>query len=99
MVSGTYSGLDRYDGATFKSYRNIPGDTLSITNAFVQCLLEDKTGNLWIGTTNGLDKFDRSTETFTHFKPFNKVRTSDWNKNNILSIEEDREGFLWIGNR
>lgn len=93
---GTYSGLDRYDGAVFKSYKNIPGDTLSITNGFVQCLLEDKAGNLWIGTTNGLDKLERSTETFNHYKPYDKSSANEWN-NNIFSIQEDLNGVLWLG--
>ena len=93
---GTYSGLDRYDGISFKSYKNIPGDTSSLINAFVQCLLEDKDGNLWIGTTNGLEKFNRSTETFTHFKIFDEEKINEWN-NNIFSICEDRYGYLWLG--
>jgi signal transduction histidine kinase/ligand-binding sensor domain-containing protein/DNA-binding response OmpR family regulator len=92
---GTSSGLDRYDGVNFKSYKNIPGDTLSITNGFVQCILEDNDENLWIGTTNGLDKFNRLKETFIHFK-FNSI-SNDENINNITSIKEDNDGTFWIG--
>ena len=87
---GTYSGLDRYDGVNFKSYKNIPGDTLSITNGFVQCILEDNEKNIWIGTTNGLDKFNRLKETFIHFK-FSSI-FNDENINNITSIKEDIDG-------
>ncbi len=94
---GTYSGLDRYDGLNFKTYKNIPGNRASITNGFVQCMLEDKNGNLWVGTTNGLDKLNPSTGTFMHYKPFDKINPLDWNKNNILSIEEDSNGYLWLG--
>ena len=92
---GTYSGLDRYDGVKFKSYKNIPEDTLSITNGFVQCILEDKEENLWIGTTNGLDKFNRSSEIFLHLK-FNSL-SDDINTNNVTAIQEDKNGFFWIG--
>ena len=93
----TYSGLDRYDGVEFKSYKHIPDDTLSITNGFVQTLLEDKACNLWLGTTQGLDKFNTYTETFEHYKPYNHVQAFDWKKNNIFSIQEDQDGSLWIG--
>jgi signal transduction histidine kinase/ligand-binding sensor domain-containing protein/DNA-binding response OmpR family regulator len=96
MWFGTYSGLDRYDGISFRSYKNIPGDTSSLINAFVQCLLEDKAGNLWIGTTNGLEKFDRSIEKFTHFNLFDEDEANEWN-NNIFSICEDQYGYLWLG--
>ena len=92
---GTYSGLDRFDGITFKSYKNIPGDTTSISNGYVQCLLEDQGGNLWIGTTNGLDKFDRSTETFIHYKITTDIHVNE--SNNILSIAVDHNGILWVG--
>jgi signal transduction histidine kinase/ligand-binding sensor domain-containing protein/DNA-binding response OmpR family regulator len=93
---GTYSGLDRYDGISFKSYRNIPGDTTSLTNAFVQCLLEDKSGNMWVGTTNGLNKLDHLTGKFVHFKPVADSSVNEWS-NNILAMCEDRYGYLWLG--
>lgn len=92
---GTNSGLDKYDGNNFKSYKNIPGDTLSITNGFVQCILEDNEENLWIGTTNGLDKFIRSPEIFLHFN-FNSI-SDDENINNVTSIQEDNDGSFWLG--
>lgn len=92
---GTHSGLDRYDGVNFKSYKNIPGDTLSIANGFVQCIWEDKEENLWIGTTNGLDKFIRSSEIFLHLN-FNSI-SDDININNITSIQGDKDGTLWLG--
>jgi signal transduction histidine kinase/ligand-binding sensor domain-containing protein/DNA-binding NarL/FixJ family response regulator len=94
---GTYSGLERYDGIKFKSYKHSPEDTSSITNGFVQCLLEDSRGNLWIGTTNGLDKMDRVTNEFKHYFPYKNISPLEWNKNNILSLSEDDEGFIWLG--
>jgi len=86
---GTYDGLDRFDGISYKSYKNTPGDTTSIMNCNnIRCLFEDRAGNLWIGTLNELNKFEKSTGIFRHFKPGNSY---------YFSIQEDREGFLWIG--
>jgi ligand-binding sensor domain-containing protein len=57
----------------------------------VQCILEDKAGNLWFGTTeNGLYKFDG--------KIFSRYLIDDGlNSNNISCILEDKEGKIWIG--
>ena len=93
---GTHSGLDRFDGLEFKTYKYIPGDSTSITNGYVQCLLEDTKGNLWIGTSNGLDKLVTSTETFIHYALLTR-NPMDRNSNDITSIQEDKDGFIWIG--
>lgn len=57
----------------------------------VQCILEDKVGNLWFGTTeNGLYKFDG--------KIFSRYLVNDGlNSNNISCFLEDKEGKIWIG--
>ena len=38
---GKNSGLDRFDGINFKSYKHITGDRLSLPGGLVLCLLED----------------------------------------------------------
>lgn len=57
----------------------------------VQCGLQDKSGNLWFGTSdNGLYKYDGKT--------FNQFTVNDGlNSNNISSILEDKDGNIWIG--
>lgn len=55
-------GIWFYDGKTFKNYNNVDG----MNKYFVWNMLEDKKGNIWIGTRNtGLYKFDGNT--FTNF--------------------------------
>ena len=52
---------------------------------------------MWVGTYNGgLNKFDRRTEKFYHYRhdPSNPKSISD---DRILSITEDESGILWIG--
>ncbi|CAM3312107.1 Histidine kinase [Flavobacterium longum] len=57
----------------------------------VQCILQDKIGNLWFGTTeNGLYRYDGKS--FTQFLMANGL-----NSNSILSILEDKAGKIWIG--
>lgn len=61
---GTQDGLNRYDGYSFRVYRKISGDSLSLSDNFVLSLAEDTDGNIWVGTRNGVCVFLRSTQKF-----------------------------------
>ncbi|GGA99357.1 ligand-binding sensor domain-containing protein [Puia dinghuensis] len=61
---GTKDGLDRFDGYSFKIFRNDPDDSSSIGSNFIHCLYEDQKGLLWVGTEKGLYRFDAATESF-----------------------------------
>jgi signal transduction histidine kinase/ligand-binding sensor domain-containing protein/DNA-binding response OmpR family regulator len=93
---GTYSGLDKYDGYNFKSYKHDPNDSTTLNNGYIQTLFEDKSANIWVGTSEGLDKFDRTTGKFFHYFPFGKNIKKD-GINHVLSICEDKEGVFWVG--
>jgi len=87
------NGLNRYDreSDTFKLYSPKNRDSTGIGTGFVRAICEDAAGNLWLGTNIGLDKFDRTTEVFTHY------REKDGLSNNfICGILEDERGNLWI---
>jgi len=62
----------------------------------VRALFEDHNGVLWVGTYNGIDRFDRQTRTFTHYRhdPADPVSLSE---NTLYAIHEDRTGRLWVG--
>lgn len=61
---GTKDGLDRFDGYSFKTFRNDPDDSTSIGSNFIHALYEDPDGAIWVGTEKGLYRFDASTERF-----------------------------------
>ncbi len=112
MWFGTYDGLNRYDGYTFKIYTNDPFDSTTISDNVITCIFEDSKNQLWIGTVNGyLNKFNRNTESFERYFIKNYFETEldppgDYHKYplafsrnlniSITSIAEDHLGYLWI---
>ena len=53
MWIGTTTGLNRYDGYSFKSFFHQENDSNSISDNFIHCLCEDHDGMIWIGTNYG----------------------------------------------
>ena len=68
MWFATRDGLNRYDGNTFVVYKNNPDDPNRLSANFVEDLIEDDHGYLWIATWGGVNKFDPTTERFTHYR-------------------------------
>jgi len=95
MWFGTTSGLYRFDGIKYKSYRQEPFDSSSLSSDNITCLIEDSDGIIWIGTGNGLNRFDKGTETFKQYlySWFDSTTLID-NSSNLLL--EDSEGHIWI---
>jgi ligand-binding sensor domain-containing protein len=90
FVDQTNQCITRFDGYRMKAYHNIPGDSNSLTIAGLEAIATDSTGNLWIGNTNGIDKFDPITNKFTHYVAGKK----DWY---VLNILVDHLGIIWMG--
>ncbi len=91
----TREGLVRFDGYTFKYFRNQPGDSTSISNNHVFCITEDKDGNIWLGLyRGGISCYNRVTGQFRNY-PFTeklKIKTSS-----VVRIFIDREARFWVG--
>ena len=86
-------GLTQFDPQTeqFKNFRHNLDDTQSLSSDAAFVVHEDQTGTLWIATTNGLDRFDRETETFHHY-----TTRSGLPNDVIYAIMEDNDGNLWV---
>ncbi|MBW8051347.1 MAG: PAS domain-containing protein [Cytophagales bacterium] len=68
----------------------------SISNNTVWKIIEDRTGNLWLATNDGLNKFDPESEKFTIYK---KVQGNIYSlsHNGVRTLYEDTKGNLWVG--
>lgn len=94
----TKEGLNRYDGYSFKVYRNIPGDPTSLADNQIFSMTQDHTGRIWIGTrTQGLQLFDPVREVFTPVPIPAGTSSSRTVDQAIHHLNIDREGYLWIG--
>jgi len=97
MWFGTQDGLNKYDGYNFTIYKNDLNNDNSLANNDITSLVEDGEGNIWIGTNGGgLDKFNKESEIFSHFKA-SKVDVNSVTNNFIFSLYIDSSGLLWIG--
>lgn len=67
-----------------------------LSSANINCLLRDSYGYLWIGTDNGLNKYDGYT--FALFKKEQGNLNSLFD-NNCLAIYEDKNHSIWIATR
>ena len=91
----TENGVVRYDGYTFQHYSNNPNDTTSFTNANAISSYLDKQGTLWFGTRHGLEKFNRSTNSFTNYLPDHSKKIQVI-ANFVCYMTEDTKGNFWI---
>lgn len=86
----TESGLSRFDGRNFTTYKN---NNSAITNNALNALLYDEEEDeLWIGVKDGLSKLNCSTHQFTN-------NIADSIANNIVALAHsvDNKG-IWITN-
>jgi ligand-binding sensor domain-containing protein/signal transduction histidine kinase len=100
-------GLHAFDRRTgrFTRYRHDPNDPASISSDFVNgsdnvsTIGEDAEGNLWVGTTNGLNKLNPERTAFTRYRH---------DPNDPASLSHDyiygllidpAAGMLWVSTR
>ena len=58
----------------------------------VRAIVQTRDGYLWVGTLDGLARFDG-----VRFTVFNRANTPAFPSNRVLALYEDCEGTLWIG--
>ena len=66
--------------------------TEELADEKILCLTADTKGNIWVGTKNGVAKYNPISETFLNFT-VSQGLSNNW----INSITEDNSGSIWFG--
>jgi ligand-binding sensor domain-containing protein/signal transduction histidine kinase len=77
--------ITQYKLDSWTSENGLPEDT-------VETIVQTRDGYLWLGTPDGLARFDG-----TQFTVFNRGNTNEIKNDYVMALLEDREGSLWIG--
>jgi|GEM_PF-3727337 len=64
------------------------------SNGYIQEILCDRSGILWIATERGLSRFDPKTEIFANF--FEGDNTAPKGVKTIYRLVEDKKGLIWL---
>lgn len=82
-----------HDNLTVYKFRHLRV-TDGLSSKWVKCLYRDRMGYLWIGTADGLNRFDGIN---VRVYKFSVSDTTSISHNFVSAIFEDSRGNLWIG--
>lgn len=99
---GSYGeGLYKYDGKLFVRFSMEQG----LNSNIIYSILQDETGNIWIGTNKGLNRFYGNKFNIIPIVLSNNniYHTNNYNNTNppidnaVWSMMQDRNGTIWLG--
>lgn len=75
----------------FEVFKHSHQHSKSISSNFVNTIFEDSENNIWVGTQNGINKFNPKNKSFEYFTTNHGLAD-----NIVKGILEDNSGKLWI---
>jgi len=88
-LAGEYNGLVHFNMhfETIKNYRHDPANERSLSDNRIWYTFLDQNQDLWIGTSNGLNRLNRISDDFDRFLPDTEIHI----------VLEDINNHLWLG--
>ncbi len=92
------SGVAIYNHKTgkYKVLSHDPDDPHSLSDNLIRSILHDSTGMVWVGTNDGLNRYNRETGRFVRYFHDTDRPGSTISGDNIREIHEDTQGRIWI---
>lgn len=84
------NGFSQQKEYHFKTLTNADG----LSQSSITTIIQDNLGQMWIGTRDGLNKYDGNNFTIYRNEVNNPASISN---NDILALEEDSNGNIWVG--
>lgn len=88
----TVNGLARFDGLHCQTFTRQSGNPRSLSHRVIRCVYRSRGGTLWVGTQEGLNRFEPRTQTFRRF-PTTALGPGC---NLVRQVAETRDGRLWL---
>lgn len=103
---GTWYGLSLIDSSeavksdksqiVIRNFINNPGDDKSLSHNTIMSLLEDKHGNVWIGTKGGLNKVIKTSGGYRFQHNFKNKNGELLTQKSILCTYQSKKGKFWF---
>ena len=87
LIVTTIDGVNLYDKNT-DSFKRILNNN-ELPSQFIYSITEDKNKNIWIGTNNGLVKFDKNLNKIKDYS--NEIKSSE-----VYRIKSDNDNNIWV---
>ena len=87
-------GLDHFNPMTgvFRHYRADPDNPAALSHDTVRSLLVDRAGDLWAGTSNGLNRLRRGSDRFEYVGAGSALEGQY-----VYSLHQAEDGRIWAG--
>src|SRR5207302_10442916 len=78
-----------------RHFRHRDGDPRTLAADGVCALYADRAGRIWVGTDNGLSRYEPRTDDFVNYG--SPGSEAEFSNTHIRAIREDEAGVLWVG--
>ena len=106
MWMSSQNGLNRYDGTHFTTYKFDVQDSTTIGKGEVRGIIEDPSGNLWVGTEECLNRYVRYTDSFEriyatdpHGRRLSALQEPFFADDSTVWYASNREGIMKLNYR
>ena len=100
LLVGSTDGLQAIDLASRQlvTYRPNPNQRDGLSSVYVQVIFIDRSGALWLGTNNGLDRQTSTAALFSTYQVTPASRFTNFFENKTTTLLIDTQDNLWFSN-